>query len=122
MLSAHCTVKLEIYRNSEQPTLAAMHILWMREHNRIARKVAKYWPKWDDERIFQESRRILIAEYQHVIYNEWLPALIGAGFMRGNGMAAMKGSKYRKGYKPSVDPRIGNEFATVALRYANYHY
>jgi len=32
---------------------------------------------WDSETIFQEARRITIAEYQHIIYNEFLPPLVG---------------------------------------------
>ena len=65
------------FRVNEQPNLAVMHTLWMREHNRIARKLKSLQPSWDDETVYQESRRIVGAEMQHITYNEWLPIILG---------------------------------------------
>jgi len=64
-------------RATEQPLLTLMHTLWMREHNRVARRLASLNPTWTDETIFQEARRIVIAELQHITYAEFLPNLLG---------------------------------------------
>ena len=55
-------------RSQEVVTLQAMHILWVREHNRLARALKGINNHWDDEKLYQEARRILIAGWQHIIY------------------------------------------------------
>ena len=37
-----------------------MNVLFFREHNRIARALGERYPDWDDERLFQTARNILI--------------------------------------------------------------
>ncbi len=64
-------------RANEQLNLIVMHTVWMREHNRVARAMQKLNPFWDDERLFNEARRITNAEYQHIVYKEWLPLILG---------------------------------------------
>lgn len=92
-------------RVNEQAYLTAMHTLWMREHNRIADKLSQKNDDWDDERLYQEARRIVIAELQAITYNEFLPTLLGKNAVR----------PYR-GYDSDVNAGIANSFSTAFYR------
>lgn len=93
-------------RINEQPTLACMHILFIREHNWQADRLASKHPSWTDEQLFQAARRIVIAELQHITIDEFVPALFGnaAGIGR------------YTGYDPNVNPGISAVFSTAAYR------
>lgn len=65
------------FRFKQTPILAIMHSLFYRFHNKIAKELKKLNPCWDDEKLFLESRRISIACYQYIIYDEWLPLVLG---------------------------------------------
>lgn len=69
----------------------------MREHNRLADSLRFINPQWDDERLYQQARRILIAEYQHIVYNEFLPRLLGHNAMNLYGLSLEAHTQYFKG-------------------------
>lgn len=64
-------------RVNQNPQLTILQIILLREHNRVADALARLNPHWTDETIFQEARRIVIAEHQHISYYEWLPIFLG---------------------------------------------
>lgn len=46
--------------------------LCLREHNRLAALLATAYPGWDDERLFQTARNILLVEIMKVVIEEYI--------------------------------------------------
>ena len=92
-----------------------MHTLFLREHNRVARKLSQFNPLWRDERVYQETRRIVVAEWQHIVYNEWLPIILGQQYMSRFGLFPLT-QGFSNAYRNDFDPRITNAFAAAAFR------
>ncbi|GIZ04218.1 peroxidasin homolog [Caerostris extrusa] len=98
--------------------LMALHTLWLREHNRLADVLHSINPTWDDEQLFQESRRILIAELQHITYREFLPLIFGDELMKQYGLHIDETRRY-DGYDEMINPGIHNSFAAAAFRFGH---
>ena len=64
-------------RCNQHPLLLSMHILFVRNHNHHAHHLSRVNPSWKDEQIFQEARKINIAEMQHITFSEYLPIMLG---------------------------------------------
>lgn len=95
-------------RANEQVGLAVMHTLFVREHNRLVKKLTGKHPKWDGERLYQKARQLVGAQMQAITFNEFLPALLGEDSIE----------PYR-GYNPDIDPNISNSFSTAAYRFGH---
>jgi peroxidase len=105
-------------RSNEHPGLTAYHTVWVREHNRLAGELAYLNPHWGDERLYQEARRILVAEMQHITYNEWLPIVLGTDYMDQLDILPVTHGHSNK-YSATVNPTILNSFATAAFRFGH---
>uniref|UniRef100_A0A182QFG5 Heme peroxidase 1 n=1 Tax=Anopheles farauti TaxID=69004 RepID=A0A182QFG5_9DIPT len=106
-------------RSNQSPHLAILQIVHLLEHNRLAEELATMNPCWDDERLFQEARRINIAKYQSIVYNDWLPIYLGRENMLAAGLlhATTDGEGLVRDYNPLEDATVSNAFGTAAFRY-----
>ncbi|MEM9541576.1 MAG: peroxidase family protein [Cyanobacteria bacterium P01_E01_bin.42] len=92
-------------RANENSALLSIHTLFVREHNRLAETLANAHPNWTDEQVFQRARQINVAQYQAIIYREYLPALLGENTL-----------PTYNGYNAAIDPGISRTFSTAAYR------
>ncbi|CAH1398171.1 unnamed protein product [Nezara viridula] len=105
-------------RASEQPALGSFHTVWLREHNRIAHELSKINPHWSDETLYQETRKILAAVYQHLTFSEFLPRILGREAIKKYNLDLLLDG-YFKGYDPTCDATVVNEFSSGAFRFGH---
>lgn len=95
-------------RVEENIFLSMIHLLWLRSHNHIAEEIKKHKPNMPDDHIYHEARRLNIAIYQHILFDEYLPSILDQSYI-----------KPYNGYDKRVDPGTSNIFATAAFRYGH---
>lgn len=95
-------------RANEQVGLLSLHTLFVREHNREARRIRKRRPWLSGDRIYELARQRVTALIQVITYREYLPALLGEHALAPYG-----------GYESNVDGRISNIFSGALYRYGH---
>ncbi|XP_062573137.1 peroxidase-like protein [Saccostrea cucullata] len=103
------------HRPSETPTLTVPHITWLRRHNLIADALRQATGIQDDELLFQEAKRIVVAELQHVTYNEFLAVLLDK-YTRNFFNLRSRRRGHNDIYNSRIDPRTINAFGVAAYR------
>ena len=96
-------------RATQSTTLATVHTLWLREHNRVVASLKAMNAHWSEERAYREARLIVAALLQHVVYDEYIATLLGKDVVDASLPAYT-------GYDDCVNPSIFIEFATAAFR------
>jgi len=96
-------------RVNVQIGLITINTIFLREHNRLAKEYHRKHPLAPDEVIFQYARRMVIAELQSIIFNEYLPALLGG---------KERITPYH-GYNNTVNSGVSNVFATAGFRFGH---
>lgn len=92
-------------RVQENPDLTSLHVLFVREHNRLVDNLKAIHPLWSGDQLFEQARRMVIAEIASITYQEFLPHLLGKGAI----------NPYN-GYRAGVDASLSAEFSGAAFR------
>jgi hypothetical protein len=90
-------------RVMENPELVAVTTLFMREHNYWVTTLKAQNPSWTPDQLYNMARAITTAEYQNIVYTEFVPLLVGPVPAYG-------------GYNPHTNPQVSQEFAEAAFR------
>ena len=95
------------FRGNENSALLSMHILFLREHNYWADKYQETYPTCDDQEIFEMARRQTVLHLQYIVWEEFLPALVG-------------NVTHQRPYEGDNYPvKMFKEFTTAAFRFGH---
>ncbi|XP_063835961.1 peroxidase-like [Ostrinia nubilalis] len=84
--------------------------LWLfRNHNYLADKLHELNPCWGDDKLYQVARDINIAMYQHIVYHELMPAVIGQKYLEKN-KVIFPGHVHVDDYDEDLEPRLAQEY------------
>lgn len=67
-------------RANSTPFTAMMNTLLLREHNRVAGELDRQNPGWDDERVFQTARNIMIPMFIKIVVEQYINHITPAPF------------------------------------------
>ena len=101
-------------RARENPALASLHTLFLREHNRIFNYFISNGHSNNRANALLEARKIVQAEMQEIVFGEYIPVLLGSS---ANVAKLVPNSK--DSYDPLLDPSIKNAFATASFRFGH---
>lgn len=95
-------------RGNENIALLSMHVMFVRLHNILADEFVAELPRFagQDETIYQQARRLVGGIQQWIIFNEYLPRVLGV----------LSPPIEYGGYNEAVNSSVLKEFSTVAYR------
>ncbi|KAK9695605.1 Ferric reductase like transmembrane component [Popillia japonica] len=100
--------KLGNPRGNENTFLLTFGILWFRWHNYLAAQIRSEHRDWSSDKVFNEARKWVIATYQHIVVDEWIPTWLNQDSL----------PEYVK-YDPSINPQIDQFFQAAAFRFGH---
>lgn len=98
-------------RANENPNLISHQTLWMRNHNLHAKAIRDIFKDMGDDWCFEAARRVNQAQFQSIVYNEYLPAMIGKKLPN-----CKKQGSFFQCFNQKVDPSISDLFAMAGFR------
>ncbi|CAK9293337.1 unnamed protein product [Gordionus sp. m RMFG-2023] len=105
-------------RSNENLPLTTIHTIFFREHNRLVREMSIINPDWNDDKLFEEVRRIVGAMMQYIAYKEYLPKFFGEQNLVKHKLV-LADSGYFNGYDENEDATTINAFSSAAFRFSH---
>lgn len=59
------------------PYVTPLYTIFLRSHNKIARRIKTIKKSWNDQRIFKLARKLNTVIYRNIVLNEWSKIVLG---------------------------------------------
>jgi Ca2+-binding RTX toxin-like protein len=101
-------------RANQQSPLLTLQTVWAREHNYQVDQLTPYATAhgWTQDQLFEAARAISETEWQHIVFEEYVPKLIGT---QADDLVA----DYKATHSGEIPVGIINEWTTVAFRFGH---
>lgn len=100
-------------RASQHPGIAALQTLLLRRHNQHAQALHALNPHWNDEQLYLEARRLLVAESNHITYSQYMEAIFSDDLLDYFKLRPVPGYSQ---FEPDTDVSTFVEWTTAAGR------
>ena len=98
-------------RANENFALTSIHTIWARNHNHHVEGLEAAGFEGTDEELYQAAKMVNEAEYQRVVFDEYVDVLLGG--LRSEGTHGFEE------YDPDTNAAISHEFAAAAFRFGH---
>jgi len=88
----------------------------MREHRRIADGLASINSHWSDDELFEETRKLVGAQIQHITYSEFLPRVLGEETIDKYNIRLLTDGFFTE-YDMTINPSIENAVANAVFEF-----
>ncbi|CAG2103066.1 unnamed protein product, partial [Medioppia subpectinata] len=105
-------------RVNQQVVVTSMLTTLLLRHNQHCDGLALINQHWTDEILYQEARRLLLAEYAQITYAEYLPSIFNQKFMDFFDLNVRPYGKFSE-YNPDVSPDTVQEYGAAAFRFGH---
>jgi prostaglandin-endoperoxide synthase 2 len=94
---------IELERANVQIGYVMLNVLCLREHNRVCDILAMHYPTWDDERLFQTARNIVVVEFLRIVLEDYINHITPYHFQFFTDPLAFKNEKWYRHNWMSVE-------------------
>ncbi|KAJ6637386.1 Peroxidase [Pseudolycoriella hygida] len=119
-LCMHNTTEKPCFKSGDSrvnmnPYVTPLYTIFLRSHNKLAKRIKNVKKSWSDQRIFKLARKLNTIIYRNIVLSEWSKIVLGE-----NSVNQMFEEVYNADGRRDSDTlsdAISNEFATAGIRF-----